>query len=289
MVDGRKGTCNESKGEGDSKCVPVIGHLAAFLKSDASSDDVLATKISILDSIQDVMTNNKANPSQHTIYISEHKNEQIQQAKNHANGDDTAESSNGSVLGIVFALLSSVACAVMVLMLHRRKNKAKKLNGESNENSDGDPTIEDTFISSLDGEGDGMHCPTIKDEICQDNCDIVSNDTSPAISDDMISNVMDACSDSDTKPVDTSSSLSSSDGSDAQIDDAVGGINVEECDCVTPVLIQNSSSTVLTNDDCGTSLVIQSSNDDQSNNNEIFPTVETDNVASSVSPPSPTV
>eukprot|EP00571_Detonula_confervacea_P011503 CAMPEP_0172306804 /NCGR_PEP_ID=MMETSP1058-20130122/7796_1 /TAXON_ID=83371 /ORGANISM="Detonula confervacea, Strain CCMP 353" /LENGTH=318 /DNA_ID=CAMNT_0013018799 /DNA_START=209 /DNA_END=1165 /DNA_ORIENTATION=+ len=121
VIDGEKGSCNESSEANGDKCVPVIGNLAAFVQRGASFDAVQATKNFILQSIQDNMaSSSQSNLTQRIVYVSEHGNEPNNPQNNRVIDDDSTKSSNTSYIAIVIALLF-IVFAVAALMKRKQK------------------------------------------------------------------------------------------------------------------------------------------------------------------------
>jgi len=123
VIDGEKGSCSESTEPNSDNCVPVIGHLAAFIKHGASTDEVLAAKNLILHSIQDDMTsNNFSNLTQRIAFVGEHRNTP-QQPNTYSRGSGPPEPINPTRLILVIVLFAVALIVVTALLLKRKQNK----------------------------------------------------------------------------------------------------------------------------------------------------------------------
>jgi len=118
------GSCSESA-EVAEACVPVIGHLAAFVKRNASADVMTATKDIILSHIKDDMTarNDHSNLTQHIIFVSEHGNEPQHHPNNHDLVGDFNDSSNTILIAcfVIAILVLAAMFDVTVGLLWKRK------------------------------------------------------------------------------------------------------------------------------------------------------------------------
>ena len=134
-----QGSCDGSI----SECIPVVGHLVAYVQSDASSDSVSTTKNLILDQIKDDITTNRdsySNLTQNIVFVSEHRND-YQRPNVVAKAEETTtnQSGNSAVIIILAVLVSVVVVAVQVLLVVKkrrlRENKKVEVNDESKEKS----------------------------------------------------------------------------------------------------------------------------------------------------------
>ena len=134
-----QGSCDESI----SECIPVVGHLVAYVQSDASSDSVSTTKNLILDQIKDDITTNSdsySNLTQNIVFVSEHRNDhQRPNVAINAEETTTDQSGNLAVIIILAVLVSLVVVAIQVLLVVKkrglRENKKVEANEESKEKS----------------------------------------------------------------------------------------------------------------------------------------------------------
>ena len=181
------GSCNKSTEEDSNACVPVIGHLAAFLKRDVSTDAIIATKNIVLANIKDGMASNRYSNIKSTVYVSEHENKPNQLGKNHSNDDNSRKSSNTSLgSGIGFALLASLLCVATLLSLKRKQKQLKRVDAEGHEKG-GDTIGCAAHLSFVDQQGEDEHCPEVKDDSCLDR---IHDDHSSELSGNMPSTVM---------------------------------------------------------------------------------------------------
>ena len=134
-----QGSCDGSI----SECIPVVGHLVAYVQSDASSDSVSTTKNLILDQIKDDITTNRdsySNLTQNIVFVSEHRNDhQHPNVAVNAEETTTDQSGNLAVIIILAVLVSLVVVAIQVLLVVKkrrlRENKKVEANEESKEKS----------------------------------------------------------------------------------------------------------------------------------------------------------
>lgn len=135
-----QGSCNESI----SECIPVVGHLVAYVQSDASSDSVSTTKNLILDQIKDDISTNSvsySNLTQNIVFVREHQNDH-QRPNVVTKAEETTNRSSNSTVTIILAVLVSLAVvavvAVQALLVKKRRlreNKIEEVNEESKEKS----------------------------------------------------------------------------------------------------------------------------------------------------------
>ena len=133
-----QGSCDGSI----SECIPVVGHLVAYVQSDASSDSVSTTKNLILDQIKDDITTNTesySNLTQNIVFVSEHRNDNQRPNVVAKSEETTNSSSNSAVIIILAVLVSLVVVSVQVLLVVKkrrlRENKKVEVNEESKEKS----------------------------------------------------------------------------------------------------------------------------------------------------------
>jgi hypothetical protein len=131
VVDGKKGTCAQSPGSDGEACVPIIGHLAAFIKSSSSADDVQAAKHDILSNIRDDMTSNinsYSNTTRQIVFVSEHGQDDVQPPGEPSSGTDLSQRRNPAKL--VFAIILLVILfGVAVAYVVKRKREDQHGNG----------------------------------------------------------------------------------------------------------------------------------------------------------------
>jgi len=134
-----QGSCDGSI----SECIPVVGHLVAYVQSDVSSDSITTTKNLILDQIKDDITTNSdsySNLTQNIVFVSEHRNDH-QRPNVAVNAEETTtdQSGNLAVIIILAVLVSLVVVAIQVLLVVKkrrlRENKKVEANEESKEKS----------------------------------------------------------------------------------------------------------------------------------------------------------
>jgi len=148
-----QGSCDGSI----SECIPVVGHLVAYVQSDASSDSVSTTKNLILDQIKDDITTNTesySNLTQNIVFVSEHQNDNQRPNVVAKVEETTNQTSNSAVIIILAVLVSFVVVAVQVLLVVKkrrlRENKKVEVNEESKEKSNEESeTIGETARMSL--------------------------------------------------------------------------------------------------------------------------------------------
>ncbi|KAL7538429.1 hypothetical protein ACHAXR_012772, partial [Thalassiosira sp. AJA248-18] len=129
VVDGEKGSCSEDPGTDGEKCVPVIGHIAAFIQRSASADAVIAAKAVILHGIQDgIASNSYSNLTHNVVYVGEHGNESEQLGNTRSFDDDSTKSRSAPYVAIAIVALAIMFGVVAVLQL---KRKAKQKEGDS--------------------------------------------------------------------------------------------------------------------------------------------------------------
>jgi len=131
VIDGKKGSCSESA-ETNEACVPVIGHLAAFVERNATADIVIATKDIILKSIQDDMGH--SNLTQRIVYVSEHGNEPQHHSNNSGLDGDSIEFSSTTSTYVIIILFPASMLGVMAVLLLKRKEETNQDAEESSAN-----------------------------------------------------------------------------------------------------------------------------------------------------------
>lgn len=157
VIDDKKGSCSEST-EANDTCVPVIGHLAAFMECNATIDFVIATKDVILNSIQEDMADHgHSNLTQSIVYVSEH-------VQHHPKTSGLVGSSNKSrsTTYAITILFPITMLGVMAILLLKRKGDNEGLT--SKYVSDGDDSCDGSIHSG--------------DDSCDDSIDIYDSSTS---------------------------------------------------------------------------------------------------------------
>lgn len=128
VIDGEKGSCSESEADPsppNSRCVPVTGHLAAFVKRNTSIDVMIATKDVILNSIQDDMAASKgySNLTQRIVYVSEHGSK----LQHHQNNGDRVDESSNTIYIVVIVVLVFMVGITAGLLLKRKRGQAGQI------------------------------------------------------------------------------------------------------------------------------------------------------------------
>ena len=150
MIYVLKGSCSEST-EANDTCIPVIGHLAAFMERNATVDVVIATKDVILNSIQEDMADlGHSNLTQRIVYVSEH----IQQ---HAKTSGLVGSSNKarSTPYAIIILFPITMLGVMAVLLLKRKGDnggltSKYVSYEDGSSDDSVHSQDNSYNDSID-------------------------------------------------------------------------------------------------------------------------------------------
>lgn len=142
VIDDKKGSCSEST-EANDTCVPVIGHLAAFIERNATVDVMIAAKDIILNSIQEDMADlGHSNLTQRIVYVSEHV-----QTHSNTSGLVGSNKSRNTPYGIII-LFPITMLGVMAILLLKRKSDNEGLT--SKYVSDGDDSCDDSIHSRDD-------------------------------------------------------------------------------------------------------------------------------------------
>lgn len=133
-IDTKKAQCRQSVDEATFVCVPVIGHLVAFVDQDSTEDEIAQAKVRILDSIAGGQYTSES--IKDVVYISEHsghsQSQEIQQ--------NTKPSSNSKQwVPIVASLFSILAIALMGVHYIVVRRRLVKVDDEEKKNPASSP------------------------------------------------------------------------------------------------------------------------------------------------------
>ena len=143
MIYNFKGSCSVST-KANGTCVPVIGHLAAFMESNATVDVMITTKDVILNSIQEDMADHgHSNLTQSIVFVSEH----VQQHPKTTGLVGSSNKSRSTPYAIII-LFPITMLGVMAVPLLKRKGDNERLT--RNYVFDGDDSCDGESIYSRD-------------------------------------------------------------------------------------------------------------------------------------------
>lgn len=120
VIDDKKGTCANAE---ENHCVPVVGHIAAIVAPAVSSQVINSTKSILLQSIQHGIENHAS-----TAYVGEHEwqggivHSQEQPIDSAEDDLTSGKSNNGTVAGVIVALLVVVTLSLSVIVKIRRRS-----------------------------------------------------------------------------------------------------------------------------------------------------------------------
>jgi hypothetical protein len=182
VIDGDKASCIKSQQLDGEACYPVIGHIGAIMKFEASNDEVLFVKSDVLNNIRTRMETESivGVDSSGIKYVSEHDDNHeehdsiqlddgnFQQEAQSGNADDLT-TNNRSWIEVAFWLLGCVCGVGATLAVIKRRERRTNLIGSSDddlpiclevEDTDHTNDFSDRFMSS----DDRGNCDSSSDE-----------------------------------------------------------------------------------------------------------------------------
>lgn len=137
VINGEKGSCSKTQEMNGERCYPIIGHIAAVLKFEATSDEVLVVKNDVLKNIRHMMERNSISDFSGK-YVNEHDVENLQQAQvSNAEAEVTTDSGSRTWVAVVCCLLGIAFGVALTLFVTKRRRIAQMIKSRTH-NADSD-------------------------------------------------------------------------------------------------------------------------------------------------------
>ena len=137
VINGEKGSCSRTQEMNGERCYPIIGHIAAVLKFEATSDEVLVVKNDVLKNIRHMMERNSISDFSGK-YVNEHDVENLQQAQvSNAEAEVTTDSGSRTWVAVVCCLLGIAFGVALTLFVTKRRRIAQMIKSRTH-NADSD-------------------------------------------------------------------------------------------------------------------------------------------------------
>jgi len=142
VLDGEKGSCKETQEVDGERCYPVIGHIAAVLKFEASNDEVLDVKKDILKNIRHMMDGNSISDSPGIKYVNEHDIDNIQQAQvSNIEAEVKADSGSQTWVAVICSLLGIAFGVALTLFVTKGRRIAQMIKSRTHNTDSSDNSI----------------------------------------------------------------------------------------------------------------------------------------------------